>query len=59
MLKGIIVMAKLENTYLRTIGKNNTAKTITIPRDWGKVGERVCIVVEDEDTLIVSKKMVN
>jgi hypothetical protein len=52
-------MAKLENTYLRTIGKNNTAKTITIPRDWGKVGERVCIVVEDEDTLIVSKKMVN
>ena len=57
MLKGIIIMAKLENVHIRKVLKNNTSKTVTIPRDWAEVGEKVCVTVSDENTLIISKKL--
>jgi len=57
MLKGIIIMSKLENMKLRTVSKKGNSKSITIPQTWAEIGETVCVTVKDEDTLIVSKSL--
>jgi len=59
MIKGIVVMSKLnlDNMNFRKISKNGTSKTVTIPQNWANIGERVCVVVKDENTLMVTKKL--
>lgn len=59
MIKGILVMSKLnlDNMNFRKITKNGTSKTVAIPKNWADIGERVCVVVKDENTLMVTKKL--
>lgn len=55
----VVVMSKLnlDNMNFRKISKNGTSKTVTIPKNWANVGERVCVVVKDENTLVITKRL--
>lgn len=57
MLKGIIVMSKVENICIRKVVKTGTSKTISVPKNWAEIGESVVVTVKDADTLIVSKSL--
>ena len=57
LLKRKVIILKLQKICSRKIVKNGNAKTISIPPQWGEVGERVSVVVRDKSTLVVTKKV--
>jgi antitoxin component of MazEF toxin-antitoxin module len=57
MLKGVIILS-LENVTLRRVSQKGTSLAVVIPPNWAKKGEHVCVAVKDDDTLIISKKLV-
>ena len=61
MLKGIIAVTEIqiENVYMRTVSNRGTSVGITLPPGWAKSGEKVCLAVKDENTLVVSRRMMN
>jgi hypothetical protein len=52
-----VIILKFKKICSRKIVKTGNAKTISIPPQWGEVGERVSVVVKDKSTLVVTKKV--
>lgn len=50
-------MSELRDVSVRTVSKKGSSKAITIPPGWATLGEKVCVTVKDEDTLIVTKSL--
>lgn len=57
MIKRIVIMSELRDVSVRTVSKKGSSKAITIPPGWATLGEKVCVTVKDEDTLIVTKSL--
>ena len=43
-----------DKIHIRKIGINGTTKTITLPKNWGKAGEYVKIILIDDKTIRIS-----
>lgn len=49
---------KLEKVSIRKVSQKGTSLAVTLPKGWAEQGDKVCVSVKNEDTLIVSKKLV-
>jgi len=50
-------MKKLDDIYIRHVLKQGNSRMIAIPKNWAEIGEKICITVQDANTLIISKKV--